>query len=217
MNAKSIALIASFAAVAIGLNVVRIPTVYWPGFFYSLYEIPVVIAFLLFGFKIGILVQVLHTAGQLLLFPVGPGGFAAYPMGIVAMLLNFVGLYAGSRFLARKAVSMDVGGRKPPIYLTAFTVATRGGLMPFVDYGVLYHFLLPLVGFSIPETVTSALVPFFILYNVTVPLYTIPIGYIVSKTVSRHLKIEPSLLKESVEDPPNAGGSNRSLRPLANT
>jgi hypothetical protein len=32
MNAKSIALVASFAAVAIALNAIKIPSIYWPGF-----------------------------------------------------------------------------------------------------------------------------------------------------------------------------------------
>ena len=67
--------------------------------------------------------------------------------------------------------------------------------MPFLTYGVMYHVLLPLVvGTSILETYITALVPSFVLYNMTVPLYTIPIAYFVATKVSRRLKIEPRLL-----------------------
>jgi hypothetical protein len=57
MTARSIALIAIFAALAIVLNTIRIPTFYWPGWFYTLSDIPVIVAFLIYGFRIGILVE----------------------------------------------------------------------------------------------------------------------------------------------------------------
>ena len=70
--------------------------------------------------------------------------------------------------------------------------------MPFLSYGVMYHILLPLVlGISIPEATIAALVPSFVLYNVTVPLYTVPIAYIVATKVSRYLRIEPHLLRQA--------------------
>jgi riboflavin transporter FmnP len=78
MNARSIALITTFAAIAIALNTIRIPTIYWPGFSYHFSEIPIVVAFLLFGPTVGVLVDVLHIAGQLLFFPVGPVGSQAF-------------------------------------------------------------------------------------------------------------------------------------------
>jgi len=198
MNAKSITLIAIFAAVAIALNAIKIPSIYWPGFNYTFCEIPIVVSFLLFGFKIGVLVEVLHIAGQLLLFPVGLAGFAGYTPGLVVMLLMFFGLYLASRLITRKASSeKPFSMRKSTIYLTAFPIAIRGTLMPFFDYGVTYHFLFPLfLQISIPEAYVAALVPGFILYNVTVPLYTVPIAYVVATRVSRALKIELRFLKQ---------------------
>jgi hypothetical protein len=69
--------------------------------------------------------------------------------------------------------------------------------MPFLTYGVLYHALLPLVlGTSIPEAYIIALVPSFVLYNVTLPLYTVPIAYFVATKVGRYLKIETCLLRQ---------------------
>jgi riboflavin transporter FmnP len=183
MNARSIALITTFAAIAIALNTIRIPTIYWPGFSYHFSEIPIVVAFLLFGPTVGVLVDVLHIAGQLLFFPVGPVGFV---------------VYLASRFTSRKVGSeKPLSEKKRTIYLTAFAAAIRGGIMPFLTYGVLYHALLPLVlGTSIPEAYIIALVPSFVLYNVTLPLYTVPIAYFVATKVGRYLKIETCLLRQ---------------------
>ena len=187
MNGRSIALTAAFAAIAIALNAIRIPTIYWPGFSYHFSEIPIVVALLLFGLRIGVLVEVIHVAGQLVFFPLGPVGFVVYPMGFVAVLLMLAGVYLASGFISRKARSgKHLGERKRVIYLTAFAVAARGGIMPFLTYGVLYGVLLPLVlGYIIPEAYIAALVPGFILYNVTTVLYTVPIAYVVATKVSK--------------------------------
>ncbi len=84
MNSKSVTLAASFAAIAITLNVVRIPAVYWPGWSYHFSEIPIVIAFMLLGPTIGVLVGVINLIGQELLFPIGSVGVVAYPHGFLS-------------------------------------------------------------------------------------------------------------------------------------
>jgi riboflavin transporter FmnP len=198
MNAKSISLIAIFAAIAIALNAIRIPTIYWPGLFYTVWEIPIVVAFLLFGFKIGVLVEILHIAGQEIFFPAGITGAVIYPMGGVAVLLMIAGVYLASRLITRKIASgKTLDEKKSATYLTAFAIVTRGGIMPFFDYGVIYHVLLPIaLGRSIPETYIAGLVPSFIIYNITVALYTVPIAYIVARRVSKYLEIEPRRIRQ---------------------
>ncbi len=64
MNIRSITAIIAFAALAIALNTVRIPTFYLPGMFYTLCDIPVVIPFLLFGFRVGLLGERVHVWGR---------------------------------------------------------------------------------------------------------------------------------------------------------
>jgi riboflavin transporter FmnP len=188
----------TFAAIAIALNTIRIPTIYLPGFSYHFNEIPIVVSFLLFGPRIGVLVGVLHLTGQELLFPMGPVGIVAYPMGFVALLLMLSGVYLANRFIIWKARSEKLfTERKRTIYFTAFAAASRGGIMPFLTYGVMYAVLLPLVlGTNIPDVYVTALVPSFVLYNVTVPLYTVPIAYFVATKVNRLLKIESGLLAQ---------------------
>lgn len=92
MDTKKIAVTIAFAALTIVLNTLRIPTIYWPGFFYRVYEIPIAVAFFLFGPKIGILVATLNLLGQLVFFPV-PGGIAAYPFGLMAILTMMFRVY----------------------------------------------------------------------------------------------------------------------------
>jgi riboflavin transporter FmnP len=193
MNTKSIALIITFAAVAIALNAVRIPSVFDPGASYHFSEIPIIVAFLLFGARIGFSVGILNMVGGLLLFFTGPSSIIAYPMGLVSVLVVFAGLYVGSKFIKSNGKSLHAA-----IVLTFFAVVLRGCLMPFVDYVVLYHVLVPLVlGVSLPEAFITGLIPAFILYNVTVPLYTIPLAYFIATKVGNHLKIEPRFLRKA--------------------
>ena len=196
MNAKSVALAITFAAVAITLNVVRIPTFYYPGTSYQLVQIPIVVAFLLFGVRIGVLVGVLSVAGWLILFPLGALGFLVYPMDLVSSLIMFAGLFVANKFMVRNGSGSVSVWKSSAVGLTAFAVVFRGGIMPIIDYGVVYHVLVPLVlGITVPEAAIVGLVPSFILYNATVPLFTIPIAYVVAIKVARYLRIEPSLLR----------------------
>jgi riboflavin transporter FmnP len=196
MNSQSYALIATFAALAIILNTVRIPVIYWPGWYYTICEIPVLVAFLIYGFKIGILVDVLHIAGQEIFFPAGAGGIVVYPMGIFAQLIMFAGIYLANKFISSKVASTcQFGERTKAIIFTGFAAALRGALMPIIDSAVLYSVLLPLVlGVAIPGTYILALVPSFILYNVTITLYTVPIAYLIARKTSNYLRIEKHFL-----------------------
>ena len=86
----------------------------------------------------------------------------------------------------------DVGEKKTLIYFTGLATALRGGIMPIIDYAVLYSVLLPLaLGRLIPEAFILALVPAFIIYNVTSTLYAVPIAYLIAQKISKHLKINP--------------------------
>jgi riboflavin transporter FmnP len=196
MNARSISLIAIFAALAVALNVIRIPVVYWPGGFYTICEIPIMVAFFLYGFRIAVLVEVLHIAGQEIFFPVGLGGIVVYPVGLIFHLFMFFGIYLANKFIMRKVASgSQFGEKKRAIYFTGFATAFRGALMPIIDYGIVYNILLPLVrGVAIPQTYISALVPVFFLFNITSTLYLVPIAYFIARKTSNYLKIEKTFL-----------------------
>jgi riboflavin transporter FmnP len=196
MTARSIALIAIFAALAIVLNTIRIPTFYWPGWFYTLSDIPVIVAFLIYGFKIGILVEATQIMGQEIFFPVGPGGLVVYPMGLLVVPLMVFGIYLARKLLAQKSTGVSqVSEKKATIYLTGFAVALRGSIMPIVDFFILYQLLLPIVLVKvIPVTYVIGLIPAFVIYNITSALYAVPVAYFIAKRVNKVLALESSRL-----------------------
>lgn len=196
MDSKSVALIATFSSLAIILNAVRIPTVFWPNMLYLIADIPVIIAFLLYGLKTGVLVGVLHILGQLIFFPLGPVGLVAYPTGLLINLLMFSGIYLANKFIVSKpGFTNHNSEKKKAIIFTGFAAIIRTGIMPIYDFFVFHHLLRPLVlGVSIPEIYIVGLVPSFFLYHITSTLYTIPIAYLVARKVSEYLKIKPVYL-----------------------
>ena len=191
MKTMSIALAITFAAVAIALTAVKIPTFFYPGGFFRFSQIAILVAFLLFGFRIGVLVGFVTLIGQIAVFPSGANAiFIAYPMEFVSLLLMMVGMH-----FSKRLINYDDSGKisllkKPAMGLTVFAILFRGGIMPFVDYVVTFQVLVPLVlQIHPPATYIAGLVPSFIAYNVIVPLYTVPAAYIVAKRASRSLNI----------------------------
>ncbi len=108
-------------------------------------------------------------------------------MGFLALLLMLFGVYCGSKLISRRALSEKlVNKRKQVLFQTAFSVAFRGAITPFLAYEVMYHVLMPLaVGTSIPEAYVLALVPGFFIYNITVPLYSIPVAFFVTEKIGK--------------------------------
>ena len=163
--------------------------------FYTLCDIPVLVAFIIFGVKIGFLVEAVHIIGQAIFFSAGAAGIVVYPMGFLTLLFMFSGVYLASKLETRRVASgKQFGEKRRTLYFTGFATALRGGLMPIIDYAVLYNVLLPLVlSIPIPETYIAALVPSFVLYNITSALYAVPLAYLTAKKVSKYLKIETSI------------------------
>lgn len=192
MNTKSLAVTIAFAALSIVLNPIRIPTLYWPGFFYRLWEIPIVVVFLLFGARIGFLVAGINTLAQIVLFPI-PAGVVAYPWGLVATLTMLLGVYLAYKLLTNNtSKSASLFGVKPVLYFTSSAIVLRAGIMPFVDYAV-YHSLLPMaLGRNFSEAYVIGLIPAIIAFNIIVALYTVPVAYVVAKRISKSIPLDSS-------------------------
>ncbi len=191
MNTRAIATTIAFAALSIALVPFRIPTLYLPGFYYYIFEIPIVAAFLLFGLKCGVSVAILTNTARMLLLP-GPLGFFMLPWGFVVTSTTLLGVYLAYRLFARRASQENtLLGRRPVLYFTGFGVLSRAAIMSFLDYTILYRILLPLLfpNITFSEVYIMAVMPGIVLFNVTLPLYTIPIGYFAAKTVSKNLKV----------------------------
>ena len=109
MNTKALSLIIIFTALAAALNIYgpKIPFPLYPFLYFQLWEIPIVIAFLMVGPKSGIIVSVINTLILLIVFP------GALPTGpfynFVAVLAMFVGIYLPYWFAKRGCKNENFG------------------------------------------------------------------------------------------------------------
>lgn len=195
MNTRSITIIITFTALCIALVPIRIPTFYWPGFSYYFWGIPIVAAFLLFGFKIAFLISILTNVARLLFFP-GQAPLLAFIISFAPLLTMLLGVYLAQKLIqGRVSNGKSTSVLKATVYLTALGVVIRAGIMPFIDY-TNYRLLFPLfLGRNFSEAFIFALMPGIVLFNVLVPLYEVSIGHIVAEAVSRNLKIGTKLQK----------------------
>ncbi len=186
MNVKIVSLTITFAAVAIALNTVRIPTIFYPGNYFQFSQIPIVIAFLLFGARIGISIGAVNLLVSIMILPLGPTSIVTHTMDFLSLLPMFAGLKLAQKFTSQNEKIEEVSTKKKPIArLIAFPTAFRAMIMPFIDYGFVFHFVLPLFfGINYTGAAIAALVPSFVLYNIIVPFYTVSVAYIVTTKVS---------------------------------
>ncbi|MGD0160603.1 MAG: hypothetical protein ABSB89_09955 [Candidatus Bathyarchaeia archaeon] len=182
MNTRDLAAIAIFSALAIVLNfTIRIPDPLATFLVYQIWEIPILVAFFLFGLTVLFFVTGINLVILFLFFQ------GASILGPVYWLAAWLSMMAGigliklllDRF-AVKNVAVTAA-----LY-AAFGVAFRTAVMVLVNYSVL-RFPPPL-GFSYPEPVILGLVPVLAFFNATLALYTIPISYSLARFVARNIR-----------------------------
>jgi riboflavin transporter FmnP len=191
VNSREIALIIVFVALTVALDPIRIPSGYLLGVSYRFSEIPILAAFLLFGPKVGVLVALLNVPAEIMLFPV-PSTIIGVPFVFMLTMSMLFGIYLASGYMKRKTSQNPTFKTKPIKYFTAFGALFRTSIAPFI-IAFDYRFMLPIVGFHLSEKIILGLMPAFALYAFTFSLYTIPIGYLIARTVSRNLKIDTRL------------------------
>lgn len=180
MESKIIAAIAIFVAlsVALVLSPAKIPAPYAPFLKYEIWEIPIVAAFLLYGPLVGVATSVMNTVVLLVVYP---GDIPTGPLyNLAAVLSMLLGIYIVHRFAAghfskRRGTILNASS-------TALGIVIRVGVMSIVNYTFL-RYPYP-VGFGIPVEAITATLPVIVLFNATLALYTIPLGYFVSRAVS---------------------------------
>ncbi len=188
MNTKALAAVIILTAAAIALNPIKIPTIFWPGQYYRLWEIPLIIVFFLFGLKLALLATTLYAVAHVTILSamVGP---IAFPWVIVLMLSTFLGLSLFVKFSKQKSANQGNTSKKPLFYSVFLGTLTRLAIMPFIDLAM-YKFLLPIfVGNSFPDSYILGLVPAIVFFNLTVPLYSIPLAFLIAKTINKNLNI----------------------------
>ncbi len=186
MNTREIALIIVFAALAIALNPIAVPAVFLQGWGFRFWEIPIAMACLLFGLKIGVTVAVLHTLAELTIFP-SPVGILGPPTALLGTLVMLIGLYSAAKLVSRRPRVEDPRA-KPGLYYTALGTLARLLFSPVAAF-LLYGLLLPVVGVSFPTAAILALIPLVLLFDLILSLYTIPLSYVVARVMNRNLKV----------------------------
>ena len=184
MNTKTIAIIATFAALTIVLNLspVKIPAPYAPYLIYQLWEIPIVAAFLLFGITVGLTIALMNTA---ILFAVFPGTLPTGPLYNLAAVISMLSGLAIIKLLAKK--NQQHGEAFKSTLAIALGITFRVAFMTLVNWTFL-RYPVP-IGFSMPEMAILGALPLIAIFNATLAFYTILLGYLVAKTVQTSIKI----------------------------
>lgn len=185
MDAKRISLVIIFAALTIVLSPtvsrIAIPS-FFPGLYYNLFELPIVIMLLLMGLKPGITVGLIAFFA---LLPLNPRYI--YVSGFLAWLSMIVGVYIGYRLVNRNAQQeKPLSARKAVLYITVGAIILRTVVMAIQNYAMLR---LPIIGLELPESYILAIIPPIALFNATQPLVVVPLGYFLARAINSRLKI----------------------------
>jgi len=186
-----LAIVIVFTALSLVLEPIRIPVLFWPGQYFRITELPIVIVYFLFGFKAGFSVALLNTIGHITIFPEATG-ILALPWFLAVVLSLFIGFEIATRVVNRtldRAHLQENRKRKPVFYFTTFGILTRVTIMFFVDYGM-YRFFLPLViGRTLSDIYIFGLMPAMIIFNIIVPLILVPTAYFTAKVICTNMGI----------------------------
>jgi riboflavin transporter FmnP len=182
VKSKEIAILVLLAASAVVLNMtVGIPFAPLVGFEFGLDEIPIILAFLLFGFKFGTIIAAIDS---LLWFMIYPNPFN--PIGaMIAFLSMMLGIYMVVR-PSKQSLTDWVGqaGKRKVAYALAMATFLRVVMVMPYTYGA--------VKLQIPDITDSQLwmyvFPWLAVYNVIQSFITLPLSFVISKTIRRNLR-----------------------------
>jgi riboflavin transporter FmnP len=192
LKAKALSLIIIFTALAATLNIFgpKIPFPLYPFLFFQLWEIPIVIAFVMAGPRSGVTVSVINTFILLVVFP---GSLPTGPLyNFAAVLAMFLGIYL-PYWLARRGCKTEDFGSYLRKHLALFSVSATGlgiilrvSLLTVINYFALQQ-TFP-IGFSMPEVAVLAFLPLGAVFNAAVALYTIPIAIGITVAIMSRVK-----------------------------
>jgi riboflavin transporter FmnP len=189
MNTKALAITMVFAALTVALNPgvsgIGVPAPYAPYLIYGLWEIPIVVAFLLITPASAIAISILNSV---VLFAFFPGPLPTGPFyNLIAIFSTLLGLYVAQKFIKHEP-SEQKNVLKIAVASTGLGIVLRVVVMTVVNYVTLQQ-PYP-IGFELEEIAVIASLPLTAVFNGTVVLYTIPIGEFIANIVKSRLKPE---------------------------
>jgi riboflavin transporter FmnP len=192
MNAKTIALIVALAALTIAANPaisgIGLPFPPIPGLIFNLWEIIIIIAFFLTGFRGGLAVAIINAIFLLTVFP-GPSR-ALYPLtNTIAVLSMMIGIYSVYRIMTHRLNQ----GEKPSPGKTLFYYTASAMLLRIAVMAPIMYALLCITGV---QSAAAAVLTLQAVYNIIQVLYTIPIAYFVARLVNKNFKLSSYLIEQ---------------------
>ena len=190
MNTRAIAMAIVFAAITIVLNPaisgVGVPFPPLPSLIYNIWEIAIIAAFLLMGFKSGISIAILNSVFLFAVYP-GPSNSIFAIGNTVAASSMMVGIYIADRVTRKNSQEEKTFGIRKIALSTILAMLLRVVVMAPIMFAILhYGILAPKISDSI---IITLVLPIQAVFNITIALYTIPVGFFVAKVVSRNLKV----------------------------
>jgi riboflavin transporter FmnP len=193
LNTKTLALIIVFVALAAALNIVgpKIPAPYAPFLFYQLWEIPIVLAFIAIGPRVGVAVTVINT---FILFAVfNPGANAGPIYNLIAILSMFLGIYLPYKLAVRGCKTENFSNYlKKHLTIISISATALGITMRVLVTTIVNYFAIQQpypVGYSFTQPAALAFLPLGALFNATVALYTIPIAIAIAIPIISRFKL----------------------------
>jgi riboflavin transporter FmnP len=187
MNTKALAMSITFAAIAMVLNPaitgIKISSPFLTGLYFQVWDIPIIVAFLLLGFRYGVFAAVLNSVFVFAVFP-GPSQPFYGPGNVIALITMMIGID-----LARKVIIRDVQAGQPVSKTKLVAASTILGMLVRLPIMMLVMFVILHYGMALPQEVTFALLPVHAIYVLIISAYTIPAAYLISRAVNKNLKV----------------------------
>ncbi|MFC1754725.1 hypothetical protein ACFL96_15230, partial [Thermoproteota archaeon] len=185
-RSRTITAIAIFASLAIVLHLspAKIPAPYLPFLIYELWEIPIIVAFYLYGARVSLAVAAINFMSLLVIFP---GSLQAGPIynliAITAMIFGLLTVYritkSGPKFASN-------------VWLFGLTIilgpAVRVIVMTIVNVALLP--LSPPLGFSMAVEAVIEIIPLLAFFNASVAIYSILIARILIRSINGATRIQ---------------------------
>ena len=181
---KAVVLIVLFTGLALLLNFYgpKIPVPYMPSLLYYLWEIPIVTAFVLCGVKVGFFTALTSVLVPFAVSKENPTPNLFYCSAATIGMLLGVGI---TKFYASKH-SLK-GGLVQAFMLTFSGAILRTAIVMLVFLSFLGS--SPPLGFSFSEPATTKTMMYRAVYDFSLALYTVPLGYIIAEAIKRHFKV----------------------------
>jgi riboflavin transporter FmnP len=187
MNTKALAISITFAAIAMVLNPavtgIKIPSPFLTGLYYQVWDIPIIVAFLLLGLRYGVLTGILNSFFLFAVFP-GPSQPLYGPSNVIAQVTMMLGIV-----VARKLVIRAVPEGQPIPKTKLVVASTILGILVRLPIMMLVMFAILRYGMALPQVATFALLPVHAVYIVVISAYTIPAAYLIARAVNKNLKV----------------------------